>query len=72
MNALWNAVVNIIYYGIPLGAGFLVYRWGKKKYARPLHERTDWRVYIFTVMAVSGGFIISVLLLLFINFCFSA
>jgi len=72
MNGLLNALFNILYYGIPLGAGFGVYRWAKKKYARPLHKRTDWRVYILTVMAVSGGFVVSILLLLLINYCFAA
>lgn len=56
-------LAQVILYAPPLFVGLLVFRRLQKKYARPLDNRIDPRVWLFSVGATAAGYIIYVTLL---------
>lgn len=68
MHALWNALLYLVLYTPPVLAGIFTFRKLRKKYSKPLDSTIDWKVWVFTVLAIS--FTLLVMLVIYYSVLF--
>lgn len=62
ITTIQSALLYIVLYTPPVLAGILTFRKLRRKYSRPLDKTIDWKVWVFTVIAVSGTLLCMMLL----------